>query len=179
MDENNLPNYSIAIYVRTSDNKKKSDGEKRQDIERQITFISDYLNRREIFEFEIFSDNGVIAYNEDWNSRKEFLKLYKYCCGHHIKEIYIEDMTRFSRNLGLGIQWLEKFRNLGVKIISLKDGEIEITSEKSWMQSSIFLLFAEWECRIRSNKIKEGMEKDRLEGKNIGRPSSKFAEDTK
>ncbi|MEI6850284.1 MAG: recombinase family protein, partial [archaeon] len=76
--------------------------------------------------------------------------------------------TRFSRNLSLGLQWLKELGELGVELISMKDGEIEVTSAKGWMQSTILLMFAEWDSRIKSEKVRSGMQKAKNLGKKIG-----------
>ena len=35
-----------AIYARVSDDKKKSDGERRQDVQRQVELIKEFLDRK-------------------------------------------------------------------------------------------------------------------------------------
>lgn len=169
MDEKNVK--EIAVYVRVSDNKKKPDGERRQDITRQIEFIESTLIRmgKNKPDWEIYMDDGLSAYTEDINQRPAFKRLMNDCLRHWIKEIYVEDITRFSRNLALGIEWLSRLRDLNVHLISLKEGQIEYTTSKGWMQSNLLLLLAEWESKIRSEKVKSGMEKARAQGKNIGR----------
>lgn len=162
---------STAIYVRVSDDKKKSDGERRQDIKRQEELISDFLKRKVIKEFKIYADDGKSAFTDDLNQRIQFKQLLNDCRRHYIKEIYIEDMTRFSRNLSLGLQWLKELSELGVQVISLREGEIEVTSARGWMQSTILLMFSEWDSRIKSEKVKSGMLKAKNLKKIIGRPS--------
>lgn len=160
----------VAVYVRVSDNKKKSDGERRQDVNRQIEIIESYLKRAGIEKWKIYCDDGKSAFTEDLNSRPQFRQLMNDCLRHYIKEIYIEDITRFSRNLAIGIKWLTKLSELNINLISLKEGQLEYTSSRGWMQSNILLLFAEWESKIRSEKVKSGMNRVKQEGKHIGRP---------
>ncbi|KKL90074.1 hypothetical protein LCGC14_1908270 [marine sediment metagenome] len=161
----------VAIYVRVSGTKKKLDGERRQDVNRQIEVIEKYLKRAGIKEWKVYCDDGKSAFTEDLNQRPAFKQLLNDCLRHYINEIYIEDITRFSRNLTIGIKWLKKLSDLNVNIISLKEGQLDYTSSKGWLQSNIFLLFAEWESRIRSEKVKSGMERVKKEsGKTFGRP---------
>ena len=162
----------IAIYARVSDDKKKSDGERRQDVYRQIDFIEAHLKRAGIKEWKKYIDDGKSAFREDINQRPEFKRLINDCLRHYVKEIYIEDMTRFSRNLSLGIKWLTRLGEIGVTLISLKEGQIEYTSSKGWLQSNLLLLFSEWESRIRSEKVKEGMQRAKEKGKHTGRPKN-------
>jgi DNA invertase Pin-like site-specific DNA recombinase len=161
----------VAIYVRVSDNKKKSDGERRQDVGRQTDMIEEYLIRagKSKSEWEIYCDDGCSAYTEDINQRPAFKRMMSDCIRHYIKEIYVEDITRFSRNLALGIEWLNRLSELNVHLISIKEGQLEYTTSKGWMQSNILLLLAEWESKIRSEKVKSGMARAKEAGKNVGR----------
>jgi len=159
----------VALYARVSDDKKKSDGERRQDVERQITLVSHYLKAKGVTEFEKYVDDGKSAYTDDFNQRTEFKRLLNDCRRFFVREIYIEDMTRLSRNLLQGLQWLKELGVLGVHLVSLREGEIEVTSSKGWLQNSLLLMFAEWESRIRSEKVKSGMQKAKNLGKSIGR----------
>lgn len=159
-----------AIYARVSDDKKKSDGERRQDVNRQVEMIKEHLERKGITECFIYVDDGKSAYTEDLNSRVAFKNLLNDCRRHYVQEIYLEDMTRFSRNLSMGLQWLKELGELGVHITSLKEGELEVTSSKGWMQSTMLLMFSEWDSRIKSEKVRSGMKKAKNLGKHVGRP---------
>ena len=164
---------SDASYERVSDNKKKSDGERRQDVDRQHTLIKDYYDRMGVKEFKRYVDDGRSAFTEDLNQRQAFKQLLNDCRRYFIKRIVIEDMTRFSRNLSMGLQWLKELGELGVEVISLKEGEVEVTTSKGWMQSSMLLMFSEWDSRVKSEKVKSGMTKAKNLGKHVGRPKTK------
>lgn len=158
----------IAIYARVSDDKKKKDGERRQDVQRQINLLMDYCKRAGYADIEKYIDDGKSAFTEDWNSRPEFKKLFNDCRRHFIEKVIIEDMTRFSRRIDLGLPLIRELGKLNVHLISLKEGEIEVTSAKGWMQSSMLLMFAEWDSRIRAEKIRSGMQKAKSQGKKVG-----------
>lgn len=160
----------IAIYARVSDDKKKLDGERRQDIDRQVKALKEYFKLQEV---ELYLDDGKSAFTDDINQRPEFKRLIMDVRRNHIKQIYIEDMTRFARNLSLGLQWLKELGSCGATIISMKEGELEVTSSKGWMQSTFLLFFAEWDSRVKSEKVKSGMEKAKNLKKHIGRPKRK------
>jgi site-specific DNA recombinase len=157
----------VAIYCRVSDDKKKADGERRQDVTRQKEILSKPLIDKGI-EFVEYVDDGKSAFTDDINQRPAFKQLLNDCRRNFVQIIYIEDLTRFSRNLSLGLQWLKELGELGVQVISMKDGEIEVTSAKGWMQSTILLMFAEWDSRVKSEKVKSGMQKAKNLGKRIG-----------
>lgn len=167
MTEEILPD---AEYGRVSDDKKKDDGSRRQDVDRQHQLIKEYYNRMGVSNFKVYTDDGKSAFTDDLNQRPAFKQLLNDCRRHFVKRIVIEDVTRFARNLGLGLQWLKELGALGVEVISLREGELEVTSSKGWMQSAMLLMFAEWDSRVKSEKVKSGMEKARNLRKHIGRP---------
>lgn len=160
---------TAAVYCRVSDDKKKADDSRRQDINRQVDLIVNHLKLKGITKYKVYADDGKSAFTDDLNQRLSFKQLLNDCRRHYIKTIYIEDLTRFSRNLSLGLQWLKELGELGVNVISLKEGELEVTSSKGWMQSTMLLMFAEWDSRIKSEKVKSGMQKAKNLGRHIGR----------
>lgn len=151
----------VALYARVSDDKKKSDGDRRQDVERQLELLRDHALREGHTpdDIVVYIDDAKSAFTDDWNQRKDFIRLFNDCRRHFIVKIFIEDMTRFSRNISLGLQWLKELGDLKVHLVSLKEGELEVTSSKGWMQSLMLLMFAEWDSRIKSEKVKSGMER--------------------
>lgn len=158
----------VAIYVRVSDNKKKADGERRQDVVRQLEIIQKHLDLKGILKTRSYIDDGKSAFTEDWNQRPAFKQLFNDCRRHFVQIIYVEDMSRFSRNLSMGLQWLKELGELGIQVISLKEGEFEVTSSKGWLQSTMLLMFSEWDSRLKSEKVKSGMQKAKNLGKKIG-----------
>jgi DNA invertase Pin-like site-specific DNA recombinase len=164
----------IGLYARVSDDKRKLDGDRRQDVSRQVDMLTAHIKKEfaqqpQETEIKTYIDDGKTAFTEDWNQRPAFKQLFNDCRRHFIDKIYIEDMTRFSRRLDFGLTLLKELSELNVHLVSLKEGELEVTSSKGWMQSSILLLFAEWSSRISSEKVRSGMAKAKSEGKNIGR----------
>jgi site-specific DNA recombinase len=165
----------VAIYCRVSDVKKKEDGERRQDIGRQVEMLTKYYLGKGIAKEDIavYQDDGKSAYTDDLNQRPDFKRLLNDCRRYYVKEFAIEDMTRFSRNLSMGLSWIKELGQLNVNIISMREGEIDCTSSAGWMKSAITLLFAEWDSRIKSEKVQSGMRKAKNLGKTIHRPKTK------
>ena len=157
-----------GIYARVSDDKKKSDGERRQDVNRQIELGKSFWKGRGIEDIEIYCDDGKSAFTDDFNQRPDFKRLLNDCRRNMLRDFWVEDITRFSRNLSMGLQWLKELGNLNVNMISQREGEIEITSSRGWMQSTMLLMFAEWDSRVKSEKVRSGMQKAKNLGKQIG-----------
>ena len=160
----------VAIYARVSDDKKKPDGERFQDIERQLEILREHLKAKGMKkgEWKEYIDDNKSAYTDDWNSRPSFKQLINDCRRHFIQEIYIEDMTRFSRFISFALPLLQELGDLNIQLVSLREGELEVTSSAGWLKSSFLLMFAEWDSRVRAEKIRSGMQKARNLGKKIG-----------
>lgn len=160
----------IAIYARVSDFKFK-DAERTQDVQRQVELLSDYVQKAfPLQRIEKYVDDGESAFTDDFNQRPSFKMLLHNCRRRWVSKVVIEDMTRLSRRIDLGLPVLRELGELGIHVISLKEGELEVTSAKGWMQSAMLLMFAEWDSRVKSEKIKSGMLKARNLKKRIGRP---------
>lgn len=163
----------VAIYARVSDTKRKSDGDRRQDVRRQQQLIQEHCNRAGIIDAKSYVDDGSSAFTEDLNQRPAFKQLLNDVKRHFVQQIFIEDMTRFSRNLSMGLQWLKLLDDYNCTLTSLKEGEFETTSSQGWFKSTAALMFAEWDSRVKSEKVKHGMKTARNLGKHVGRPKKR------
>ena len=147
----------IAIYARVSDDKKKSDGERRQDVMRQVDLLKEFLAKGGLTAQKIYIDDGKSAFTEDLNSRPAFRELMRDAKARWIDVVYIESLDRFSRKLGMGLVWLEQLSRHGCTVTSIHEGELDVTINVDWMRSAIALMFAEWYSRELSEKVKSGM----------------------
>ena len=163
----------VALYARVSDDKKKDDGSRRQDVERQLELLRKHCKLAGFKKWKEYVDDGKSAFTEDLNQRPAFKQLLNDIRRHFVKRVFIEDLTRYSRRLDLGLQWLKEMGLYDATVTSIREGEIEITSSQGWMRSSILLMFAEWDSRIKSEKVKSGMQKARNLRKHVGRPRKK------
>jgi len=158
-----------AIYARVSDDKKKSDGTRRQDVHRQVEIIKERIERcgHTVDEKHIYIDDGKSAFTEALRDRPEFRRMMRDARAHWVDTIYVESLDRFSRKLTMGLQWLEQLSKAGCTVVSLHEGEIDVTEGEGWMRSALFLLMAEWYSRELSRKVKSGMARS---NKKAGRP---------
>ena len=70
-----------GIYARVSDDKKKSDGERRQDVNRQVEMLVKFWEGRGVRreDIEIYVDDGKSAFTEDINQRPDIKRLLNDC----------------------------------------------------------------------------------------------------
>ena len=65
----------VAGYIRVSDQKLKTDGDRRQDIKRQEEKITKFAESMGWEKPIFYPDDGVSAFKEDYNSRPQFVNL--------------------------------------------------------------------------------------------------------
>lgn len=149
---------TTAGYCRVSDDKLKSDGEKRQDIDRQVQKIKNHCQTLQLPEPIFFIDDGLSAYKDDYNSRPEFCRMLREIRANRVQHIIIEDITRWSRRIEDGLKTLNQV-TAKCKVTSLAEGDLGVTIPEQWFKSAIGFLMAEWSSKIASHKVKSGMAK--------------------
>lgn len=152
-----------AIYARVSDDKLKDDGERRQDVNRQIERLRAYAGQDAL----IFIDDGISAFKEDFNARESFMKMLREIKANRVHKVYVETLDRISRRVADGLPLLETISKNNCTVISIAEGEIDVTSSPGWLRTGIFLLMAEWSSRDKSDKVKSAMERMRNDKRRI------------
>lgn len=157
----------VAGYIRVSDQKLKTDGERRQDIDRQKDKIIKLCKEMEWKEPIFFRDDGISAYKEDYNSRPEFVRMLHEIRARRIQRVIVEDLTRWSRRIEDGLKTVREATESGCTITSMAEGEIQVTLPESWFKTAICFLLAEWSSKSTSYKVQSGMERRLKDKKNI------------
>jgi DNA invertase Pin-like site-specific DNA recombinase len=155
----------VAGYIRVSDQKLKTDGDRRQDINRQKNKIIKFCESMG-WEVPIFySDDGISAFKEDYNSRPRFVQLLNDIRRNMIKRVVVEDLTRWSRRIEDGLKTMKEACEK-CTITSMAEGEVDITLPEGWFKTAIAFLLAEWSSRSTSYKVASGMDRRKLDLKN-------------
>jgi len=154
----NINKLKPAGYIRVSDQKLKTDGERRQDINRQKERITKFCEAMEWEDPIFFSDDGISAYKEDYNSRPEFCKMLREVRANRIKRVIVEDLTRWSRRIEDGLRTMREVSNKAT-VTSMAEGEVDITLPEGWFKVAVAFLLAEWSSKSQSYKVQSGMQK--------------------
>lgn len=150
-------NNPLGAYVRVSDDKLKSDGERRQDVNRQIQKIKKFHESMGWQEPEFFIDDGKSAFKEDYNSRPGFCRMLREIRANRKKRITIEELERWSRRIEDGLKTMKEVAEKNCTVTSMAQGEVDITLPEGWFKTAIAFLLAEWSSRSQSYKVKDGM----------------------
>lgn len=153
-------------YIRVSDQKLKTDGLRRQDIDRQKQKITKFCESMEWDKPEFYSDDGISAFKEDYNSRPAFCKLLREVRANRVKRIIVEDLTRWSRRIEDGLKTMREVSSKAT-VTSMAEGEVDITLPEGWFKTAIAFLLAEWSSKSTSYKVTSGMRKRLEDKKNI------------
>ena len=146
----------VVGYVRVSDQKLKTDGERRQDIQRQKDKITKFCEGMNWGIPEFYSDDGISAYKEDYNSRPSFCRMLREVRANRIQRIVVEDLTRWSRRIEDGLKTMREVSQKAT-VTSMAEGEVDITLPDGWFKCALGFLMAEWSSKSTSYKVKSGM----------------------
>jgi site-specific DNA recombinase len=154
----------VAGYIRVSDQKLKTDGDRRQDIDRQKNKITKFAESMGWDKPIFYCDNGISAFKEDYNSRPQFVQLLNDIRRNMVQRVIVEDLTRWSRRIEDGLKTMKEACEK-CTVTSMAEGEVDVTLPEGWFKTAIAFLLAEWSSRISSSKVTSGMLK-RLDNPN-------------
>jgi DNA invertase Pin-like site-specific DNA recombinase len=163
----------VCIYARVSDDKLKDDGERRQDVDRQVDRLMPqarfWLQQHPDWDQEvgIYKDDGKSAFKEDYNGRPDFLRLQGDVRSNKANRIYVESLDRWSRRVVEGLTTLKFAFEHNSTVTSLAEGEVNWTEPQGWFRSLIALGMAEWASRDKSWKVTDAMERRRNDKRKI------------
>lgn len=156
----------VAGYIRVSDQKLKTDGDRRQDIDRQKNKIIKFAESMGWGNPIFYSDDGISAFKEDYNSRPEFVKLLNDIRRNMVQRVIVEDLTRWSRRIEDGLKTMKEACEK-CTVTSMAEGEVDVTLPEAWFKTAIAFLLAEWSSRSTSYKVSSGMDRRLADKKNV------------
>jgi DNA invertase Pin-like site-specific DNA recombinase len=149
----------VAIYCRVSDDKLRLEGQRRQDIDRQLDKLKKLCEVQKLGEPLIFRDDALSAFKDDYNSRPEFCKLLREIRARRVQRVLVEDLTRWSRRVEDGLKTMKEAAEFGCTVTSAAEGEVDITMPDGWFRCALAFMMAEWASRSLSWKVKSGMDR--------------------
>lgn len=152
--------FNIAGYVRISvDDELDRDN---VSIENQKAIIADYVK----FNFPgsdltFFEDRDRSGYT--FEQRESYQEMRKGLLSHKYDILIVKDFSRFSRRTSQGLMELEKFRDEGVRIISIGDN-VDFPNNNDWFKISIHFIMNEMPVTETSRKVKNVIERRQNDG---------------
>ena len=149
----------VGIYSRVS--------MRGQNIKTQRLALRDYCKRNNLDIVDQYEDNGFSGKNGD---RPDFTRLLADMRTGRINCIVVYKLDRIGRSLQHLLDLFGEFKNRGVDFISLSQN-INTTSPEGRMFLKMLMLFAEFEREMTVERIHQGLNRARKEGKTLGRPN--------
>lgn len=87
--------------------------------------------------------------------------------------VLVTKLDRIMRSLLLLVKELDEFGSLGIKIIALNYGVLDMGTASSKLTIQVLGAVAEWEREINSERTREGLQARKRKGIKLGRPTRK------
>jgi len=153
----------VAIYARVSTDDKD------QNPQRQKLKAEQYAD---------LHNHEVVEYAEDYitgDSNPFDREGFKKCLEKNPEGIIIYDISRFSREHPTKVlRRISELRDRGIKIISITEAAFNMEGEMSDLIQYILSWFNNYFLKKLKESVKSGMQRARLEGKQIGRTPKKY-----
>ena len=158
-DESRKGLLRVAAYCRVS---TKSD-EQIISYETQVAVYQNKIEREPDWILAgIYADHGLSGTRAE--KRPQFLQMIKDCEDGKIDVVITKSVSRFSRNTLDAVHYIQKLRNMGIRLIFEKE-KIDTDNEYSAMLLTVMAAFAQEESHSHSENVKWGKRKKAIAGK--------------
>ena len=149
-----------AIYMRVSTTL--------QTTENQLIPLTEYAKRMGLEIVSIYKDEGISGVK---SKRPALNEMLKDAVKGKFSQILIYDISRLGRSLKELINLLNDFNQLKIRLVFLEQG-IDTSTSTGQMMFNLLGVFAEWERNTIVDRVNAGLDRARLEGKKLGRPTT-------
>ncbi len=143
------------IYLRVSTDEQAQQG---FSIENQKRSCKEYAEIRGYHIKRVFIDDGKSARTTDRKALQEMLQALK---DDPVEAIIIYKIDRFARNVSDFSRMYQDFKNKGIKLISVNEGDL---NEGTSLIPNIFASVAQWESEVNSQRTKDALTQKFREG---------------
>lgn len=157
----------IAIYARVSTRDKD------QNPETQLLPLREFVKARG---WEIHKEYVDYASALDMRGRREWRKLQKDARAGLFDMVVAQRLDRISRSVKDLWAGLTEWESLGISFMSLRES-FDTGTPAGRLQMNIMAALAEFELDLIKERIQDGLDRARAEGKHLGRPEGR--KDTK
>jgi DNA invertase Pin-like site-specific DNA recombinase len=149
-----------AIYMRVSTTL--------QTTENQLIPLTEYAKRMGLEIVSVYKDEGISGVK---SKRPALNDMLKDAVKGKFSQILIYDISRLGRSLKELINLLNDFNQLKIRLVFLQQG-IDTSTSTGQMMFNLLGVFAEWERNTIVDRVNAGLDRARLEGKKLGRPTT-------
>ncbi len=150
----------LHIYSRVSTEGQ----EEGYSIENQQKLGVEYSKREGFSSYEIHNEGGVSGSGEKIGERKVLTELLDRVKDGEVRDIFVQDISRLSRNSDVSHDILRILRDTKSNLHT-SSGKISFSSPEDVLRYNILSSIGEYENNLRRDKIKQGVRSRILEGK--------------
>jgi DNA invertase Pin-like site-specific DNA recombinase len=150
----------VALYARVSTRDKE------QNPETQLYALRQYAERREWEVVKIYIDQASAG---DLGRRSEWRQLLADVKKRDFDAVLVLKLDRAFRSVLDTANTMDNFQHHKVGFVSITQ-EFDTTSSTGRLMLNLLAAFAEFERDMISERVKEGMNRAKAEGKHVGRP---------
>src|SRR5881296_1553313 len=154
-----MKNKRVALYARVS---TKNNG---QDPQTQLIALREYASHRG---FEIIDEYVDVGISGAKDRRPELDRLMRDARRRKIDAVLVARFDRFARSTKELVLALEEFQALGIDFVSLNES-IDTSTPIGKFFFNVVAAFAEFERSIIRERVRQGVERARAQGKQLGR----------
>ncbi len=156
----------VGIYARTSTLDQHSG------LESQIRTLTEYCQKQQIHNFQIFTDEGVSGAK---NSRPGLDKMLALVREGKLEKIIVYSFSRYARSVTHLLASLEEFRSRNVAFISYTE-QLDTNSPMGRAYFTIIAACSQLERELIVERVKNGLKNAKMKGKHIGRVKTRPSE---
>jgi DNA invertase Pin-like site-specific DNA recombinase len=143
-------------YIRVSTEEQKNHG---YSPDNQIRHCREYAKLHEYNIKRIFDDSGKSGRTSE--KRPALQDLLREIDEHPVEAVIIYKIDRFARNVGDFDRMYKDFKEKGVKLLSINEGDL---MEGNSLIPNIFASVAQWESEVNSSRTKDALQQKFEEG---------------
>ena len=151
----------VAIYSRVSTKDQSTDN--------QTRILTDIVDQKSWEIVDIYVDHGVSG-SKGRDQRPEFDRLWNDMINERFDTIMVWDITRLGRSLQNLIEFLNEVHSTSCDLYIHQQG-LDTSTPTGRMMFQMVGVFAEFERSMISERVKSGLQRVRLEGTKLGRPT--------
>ena len=141
-----------------------------QEISNQTNILREVAKMKGLTIVKEYTDDGISG-AKGRDQRKGFDNLLKDATRKEFDVILVWSVDRLGRNLQDLISFLNEIHSLGCDLF-IHQSSIDTTTPTGKMMFGILSVFADFERSMITQRTRAGMERARLEGRRIGRPTN-------
>jgi len=156
---------TVAIYARIS----KREAQQKQILTKQVDFLRTYATARGWSVYAVYIDEGYSGTTENRPAFQRLLDVIRY---RRFDILLVYSIDRLYRDTRQGLEFVQRLSDHAIQLVSATQ-PIDTTTPMGRLMLGVYLLFAQYERDIISERTKHALAQKRMAGIRLGRPPKK------